>query len=68
MIVTIVNVNNLKETENGWLVDLLLAFNTGDVERFRQLKSKWSTQADLAANEILLFEKVGGPLVEMLVN
>jgi len=50
--------DTLKETENGWLVDLLLAFNTGDVERFRQLKSKWSTQADLAANEILLFEKV----------
>jgi len=50
--------DTLKETENGWLVDLLLAFNTGDVERFRQLKNKWSTQADLAANEILLFEKV----------
>lgn len=50
--------DTLKETENGWLVDLLLAFNTGDVPRFRQIKPKWSTQADLAANEILLFEKV----------
>ena len=25
---------------------------------FRQLKPKWATQADLAANETLLFEKV----------
>jgi len=48
----------LKGTENEWLVDLLFAFNSGDVAKFRQLKPKWATQADLQANEILLFEKV----------
>jgi len=48
----------LKGSENEWLVDLLFAFNTGDVAKFRQLKPKWETQADLAANETLLFEKV----------
>jgi len=48
----------LKDTENAWLIDLLYAFNSGDVQQFKQLKTKWSIQADLAANEILLFEKV----------
>jgi len=48
----------LKGTENEWLIDLLFAFNSGDVQKFRSVKNKWSTQADLAANENLLFEKV----------
>lgn len=48
----------LKGTENEWLIDLLFAFNSGDVQKFRNVKNKWSTQADLAANENLLFEKV----------
>jgi len=49
---------SLKGTENEWLIDLLFAFNSGQVERFRQLKPKWSTQPDLCSNETLLFEKV----------
>jgi 26S proteasome regulatory subunit N9 len=49
---------SLKGTENEWLTDLLFAFNSGNVAKFRQLKPKWATQADLAANETLLFEKV----------
>lgn len=48
----------LRGGENEWLVDLLFAFNSGDVARFRQLKPKWATQPDLMANEALLFEKV----------
>lgn len=48
----------LKGTENEWLIDLLFAFNSGDVQKFRSLRSKWTTQADLGANENLLFEKV----------
>jgi len=48
----------LKGTDNEWLVDLLFAFNSGDVAKFRQLKPKWATQPDLLANENLLFEKV----------
>jgi 26S proteasome regulatory subunit N9 len=49
---------SLKGTENEWLIDLLFAFNSGDVAKFRQLKPKWATQPDLAAHETLLFEKV----------
>jgi len=49
---------SLKGTENEWLIDLLFAFNSGQVEKFRQLKPKWSTQPDLCTNETLLFEKV----------
>jgi len=49
---------SLKGGENEWLIDLLFAFNSGDVTKFRQLKPKWSTQRDLAHNEALLFEKV----------
>merc|ERR1719495_2388951 len=49
---------SLEGTENAWLTELLFAFNSGDVAKFRQLRSKWSTQPDLAANETLLFEKV----------
>jgi len=49
---------SLQGTENDWLTELLFAFNSGDVAKFRQLKPKWATQPDLAANETLLFEKV----------
>jgi len=50
--------DSLKGGENEWLIDILFAFNSGDVAKFRALKPKWSTQPDLAANESLLFEKV----------
>eukprot|EP00092_Neocalanus_flemingeri_P029663 GFUD01032209.1.p1 GENE.GFUD01032209.1~~GFUD01032209.1.p1 ORF type:complete len:378 (-),score=123.90 GFUD01032209.1:375-1508(-) len=50
--------DSLKGGENEWLIDILFAFNSGDVSKFRALKPKWSTQPDLAANEALLFEKV----------
>jgi len=49
---------SLKGTENEWLIELLYAFNSGDVAKFRQLKPKWKTQPDLEAREALLFEKV----------
>lgn len=49
---------SLKGGENEWLIDLLQAFNCGDVAKFRQLKPKWATQRDLAHNEALLFQKV----------
>jgi len=49
---------SLKGGENEWLIDILFAFNSGDVAKFRALKPKWSSQPDLAANEVVLFEKV----------
>ena len=48
----------LKKTENTWLVDLLYAFNTGDIVLFEKMKPQWSTIADLAAQELKLRQKI----------
>ncbi|KAK5638676.1 hypothetical protein RI129_012971 [Pyrocoelia pectoralis] len=34
---------SLKATENSWLIDLLHAFNTGDITKFENMKSKWAS-------------------------
>ncbi|XP_001649990.2 26S proteasome non-ATPase regulatory subunit 13 [Aedes aegypti] len=49
---------SLKGTENEWLVELLQAFNSGDINKFEQMKPKWSTIADLAAQEVKLRQKI----------
>lgn len=41
-----------------WIVNLLVAFNAGDVRRFSSMKSEWGSQQDLQANEIVLYEKI----------
>lgn len=48
----------LKQTENAWLVELLLAFNAGDINKFEAMKPKWSAIADLAAQELFLKQKI----------
>ncbi|GJQ85275.1 putative motif in proteasome subunits, Int-6, Nip-1 and TRIP-15 [Trypoxylus dichotomus] len=48
----------LKATENAWLVDLLYAFNSGDINKFESMKPKWSSIADLAAQELFLRQKI----------
>jgi len=48
----------LKKTENAWLVDVLFAFNSGNIQKFTELKPQWKQQADLAANEIALMQKI----------
>lgn len=35
---------SLKGTDKEWLVDLLYAFNSGDIDKFIGLKDKWSIQ------------------------
>ncbi len=40
-----------------WLVDLLHAFNKGDLDKIAKLKSKWSSVKDLNAASALLEEK-----------
>ena len=35
---------SLKQTERSWLIDLLYAFNGGDIPRFDQLKMHWQNQ------------------------
>lgn len=48
----------LKSTENAWLVDLLYAFNSGDINKFEAMKVKWGSIADLAAQELFLRQKI----------
>lgn len=50
--------NSLDGSSNEWLVHLLKAFNSGDVEKYEQLRSSWSKQPDLQANQDVLYEKV----------
>lgn len=49
---------SLNGTDNEWLVELLRAFNSGDIIKFEQMKPKWSTIADLAAQEVKLRQKI----------
>lgn len=49
---------SLKGTENEWVVELLKAFNFGDIEKFNSMKSIWSKIPDLAAKEIKLRQKI----------
>lgn len=48
----------LQKTENAWLVDVLFAFNSGNIQKFNELKPQWSKQRDLASNEMALMQKI----------
>ncbi|KAJ8956397.1 hypothetical protein NQ318_015135 [Aromia moschata] len=48
----------LKPTENAWLIELLYAFNSGDINKFEKMKTQWGTIADLAAQELFLRQKI----------
>eukprot|EP00794_Sanderia_malayensis_P012947 gene12947-14279_t len=48
----------LKDTDNAWLVDMLYAFNSGDIKKFKGLEKHWKSQADLATNERGLMQKI----------
>jgi 26S proteasome regulatory subunit N9 len=51
--------DSLRGTEKEWLVNLLTAFNSGDVRKFAALQPQWSAQSpDLAECTELLNEKV----------
>lgn len=49
---------SLNETPDQWLVDLLFAFNRGDLDSFESLKPKWQQQADLKAAEVKMRQKI----------
>ncbi|XP_020710650.2 26S proteasome non-ATPase regulatory subunit 13 [Athalia rosae] len=49
---------SLKGTPNGWLVDLLQAFNAGNIAALERTKPQWSKVADLAAQELKLRQKI----------
>lgn len=49
---------SLRSGEKAWLVDLLYAFNSGDMKKFDSLKPQWATQPDLQQNEKALRQKI----------
>jgi len=49
---------SLRGTTNSWLVELLQAFNSGDIAALEKLKPQWSKVADLAAQELKLRQKI----------
>ncbi|XP_074109913.1 regulatory particle non-ATPase 9 [Cotesia typhae] len=49
---------SLKGTLNSWLIDLLQAFNAGDIAALEKLKTQWAKVADLAAQELKLRQKI----------
>lgn len=49
---------DLKVEKNQWLVDLLFAFNSGNLKKFENLKQKWSHQPDLKAAESAMLQKI----------
>ncbi|XP_068156207.1 26S proteasome non-ATPase regulatory subunit 13 [Drosophila tropicalis] len=49
---------SLNGTENEWLIELLKAFNTGNINKFNEMKSIWSKIPDLAAQEVKLRQKI----------
>lgn len=48
----------LKDTREQWLIDLLQAFNIGDVEKYEALKNVWQVQPDLRMAEPTLKRKI----------
>jgi 26S proteasome regulatory subunit N9 len=50
--------DSLRNTDKQWLVDLLLAFNTGDLMRMKGLEGSWKLQPDLRDNESKLNQKI----------
>lgn len=48
----------LNGTANEWLVQLLLAFNSGNVATYESLKANWAKQPDLNGNQEILYEKL----------
>jgi len=50
--------DSLRETPQQWVVDLLVAFNSGDVGKFESMSKEWSTVSDLAANRETLANKI----------
>ena len=50
--------DKLRGTEKQWLVDLLYAFNAGNISKFDDLKKHWVNQPDLASHEVQMRQKI----------
>lgn len=50
--------DSLTNTSSYWLVELLNAFNNGDITKFTKMKSKWASVPDIAVQEHKLRQKI----------
>ncbi|KAI1297199.1 26S proteasome non-ATPase regulatory subunit 13 [Halotydeus destructor] len=50
-------INTLRESD-PWVIDLLFAFNAGDIAKYEQLAPQWKKQPDLQAHELPLRKKI----------
>ena len=46
------------DPDKVWIIDLLRAFNRGDVKRFEESRKFWGDQTDLKSNEVTLQRKL----------
>lgn len=51
-------IESLRGTDNEWLINLLHAFNSGDIGKFEQMKPTWSSINDLKVQEVKLRQKI----------
>jgi 26S proteasome regulatory subunit N9 len=51
-------IDSLRGTDKEWLIDLLQAFNSGDINKFEQMKPIWSQINDLKVQEVKLRQKI----------
>lgn len=49
---------SLNGNADQWLVELLFAFNRGDLDKFEALRPGWTQQADLKAAEVKMRQKI----------
>ena len=59
-------IGSLLYTREAWLLDLLSAFDKGDLNQFVSLRPFWTSQADLRANEIKIRQKINLIQVKIL--
>jgi 26S proteasome regulatory subunit N9 len=50
--------NALRGTDEGWIVDVLYSFNSGDLNKFREYESKWGVWNDINKNKENLEGKI----------
>ena len=46
------------DPNRGWVIELLRAFNRGDIAKFEESRNFWADQTDLKANELALQRKL----------
>lgn len=51
-------IESLRGTENEWLIELLHAFNSGNLAKFEEMKPRWIVFNDLKEHEVKLRQKI----------